>query len=139
VLPAATAAYAQTGNIYGDLYEFNRVNALAARDYFNPKGGPQNPFVRNQFGASLGGPIIKNKTFLLRQLRMGSLPDYNSAENERSTRSGRNPVYRRARVGVNWQYAISAFTYGFRFAYDWSDGVRATGAASGGRVCDQDA
>jgi hypothetical protein len=52
-----------SNQFHGDTYEFNRVNALAARDYFNPKPDPQNPFVRNQFGFSLGGPIIKDKTF----------------------------------------------------------------------------
>ncbi len=52
-----------TNEFHGTGYEFNRVNALAARDYFNPKGDPQNPFVRNQFGASLGGPVVKDKTF----------------------------------------------------------------------------
>jgi hypothetical protein len=48
---------------HGTAYEFNRVNAMAARDYFNPSPDPQNPFTRNQFGASFGGPIVKNKTF----------------------------------------------------------------------------
>lgn len=52
-----------TNQFHGDAYEFNRVNALAARDWFNPSPDPQNPFVRNQFGASLGGPIRKDKTF----------------------------------------------------------------------------
>ncbi|HTC34987.1 MAG TPA: carboxypeptidase-like regulatory domain-containing protein, partial [Bryobacteraceae bacterium] len=57
-----------TNQFHGDAYEFNRVNAMAARDYFNPSGtadspDPQNPFVRNQFGTSLGGPIKKDKTF----------------------------------------------------------------------------
>lgn len=58
-----------TNQFHGDAYEFNRVNAMAARDYFNPSpavgqpADPQNPFVRNQFGASLGGPIVKDKTF----------------------------------------------------------------------------
>lgn len=52
-----------SNTFHGDVYEFNRVNALAARDYFNPTPDPQNPSVRNQFGASLGGPIIKDKTF----------------------------------------------------------------------------
>ena len=52
-----------TNLFHGDAYEFNRVNAMAARDYFNPTGDPQNPFVRNQFGASLGGPIKRDKTF----------------------------------------------------------------------------
>src|ERR1700728_1025005 len=57
-----------SNQFHGDAYEFNRVNAMAARDYFNPsptpgQSDPQNPFVRNQFGASLGGPIVKDKTF----------------------------------------------------------------------------
>jgi hypothetical protein len=52
-----------SNQFHGSAYEFNRVNALAARDYFNPSPEPQNPFVRNQFGASLGGPIVKDKTF----------------------------------------------------------------------------
>ncbi len=52
-----------TNDLHGSAYEFNRVNALAARDWFNPAPDPQNPFVRNQFGASLGGPIKKDKTF----------------------------------------------------------------------------
>ena len=58
-----------TNQFHGDAYEFNRVNAMAARDFFNPAPvagaapDPQNPFVRNQFGTSLGGPIQKDKTF----------------------------------------------------------------------------
>jgi hypothetical protein len=52
-----------TNQFHGSLYEFNRVNAMAARDYFNPSPDPQNPFVRNQFGFSVGGPIKKDKTF----------------------------------------------------------------------------
>lgn len=49
---------------HGSAYEFGRYNALGARDYFNKKeDGPQNPYVRNDFGASLGGPIWKDHTF----------------------------------------------------------------------------
>jgi Carboxypeptidase regulatory-like domain len=58
-----------SNQIHGDAYWFGRYNALGARDWFNrkvnPDGStsPQNPYVRNQFGASVGGPIIKDKTF----------------------------------------------------------------------------
>ncbi len=52
------------GNEYhGAVLEYFRNNALDARNYFNPVGDPQNPFHNNQFGGSLGGPIVKNKTF----------------------------------------------------------------------------
>ncbi len=49
---------------HGDAYWYGRYNGFGgARDFFNPAPGPQNPYVRNQFGFSFGGPIIKNKTF----------------------------------------------------------------------------
>jgi Carboxypeptidase regulatory-like domain len=52
-----------SNDFHGSAYEFNRVNALAARDYFNPAPDPQNPFVRNQFGFSLGGPLSRIRRF----------------------------------------------------------------------------
>ncbi len=54
-----------TNTFHGDAYEFGRWNGFGgARDWFNRADqGPQDPYVRNQFGYSIGGPIIKNKTF----------------------------------------------------------------------------
>src|SRR5579871_2147386 len=53
-----------TNNYHGAAYWFGRYNALGARDFFNQKvNGPQDPYVRNDFGASLGGPIWKDRTF----------------------------------------------------------------------------
>jgi len=52
-----------TNTWHGSGFEFFRNNALDARNYFNEKGSPQNPFHNNQFGGSLGGPIVKDKTF----------------------------------------------------------------------------
>lgn len=53
-----------TNHFHGDAYEFGRYNALGARDFFNTKDeGPQDPYVRNDFGASVGGPILKDHTF----------------------------------------------------------------------------
>src|SRR5688572_13716274 len=48
---------------HGSLYEFHRNDNLDARNFFDrePIGKPE--FKRNQFGATLGGPIIKDKTF----------------------------------------------------------------------------
>ncbi len=49
---------------HGDAYEFGRYNALGARDYFNTKtNGKQDPYVRNDFGASVGGPLWRDHTF----------------------------------------------------------------------------
>ena len=50
-----------TNRSHGSLYWFHRNGALDARDYFDP--GSESDFVRNQFGISAGGPIIKNRTF----------------------------------------------------------------------------
>src|SRR5580658_6939483 len=57
-----------TNSLHGNVYYFGRWNGFGgARDYFNPgvgvDGGPMNPYQRHQFGFSVGGPIIKNKTF----------------------------------------------------------------------------
>jgi hypothetical protein len=57
---------ASGGNrLHGDLYGFGRWNGfVGARDWFNPASqGPMNPYERNQYGYSVGGPIRKNKTF----------------------------------------------------------------------------
>jgi hypothetical protein len=51
-----------TNQLHGTAYEFLRNSYFDARNYFD---GPRIPeFQRNNFGASLGGPIRKNKLFL---------------------------------------------------------------------------
>jgi len=53
-----------SNRFHGNAYEFGRYNALGARDFFNKKeNGPQDPYVRNDFGASIGGPLWKDRTF----------------------------------------------------------------------------
>ena len=49
--------------LHGSAFEFLRNNYLDARNYFNLKGQPQPPFRRNQFGASLGGPVVLPKLY----------------------------------------------------------------------------
>lgn len=46
---------------HGTIFEFLRNNVLDAPNYFDQGSAP--PFQRNQFGASLGGPLQKDKTF----------------------------------------------------------------------------
>src|ERR1700736_4017490 len=54
-----------TNAFHGDVYEFIRNSALDSRDYFSRSGNtPLAQFRRNQFGASAGGPIVKDKTFI---------------------------------------------------------------------------
>jgi hypothetical protein len=52
-----------SNQLHGSAGEYFRNDALDARNYFDPVGTPKAPFHNNQFGASLGGPIIKDKTF----------------------------------------------------------------------------
>ena len=49
---------------HGDAFEFVRNSDLDASDFFtNLAGGKIPPFKQNQFGANLGGPIKKDRTF----------------------------------------------------------------------------
>jgi len=51
-----------TNQLHGSGFEFFRNSALDARNYFNTQS-KKSVFQNNNFGASLGGPIIKDKTF----------------------------------------------------------------------------
>ncbi len=50
-----------SNQFHGSTYEFLRNSALDARRPFDGANPP--PFRLNQFGANLGGPIVRNKTF----------------------------------------------------------------------------
>ncbi len=51
-----------TDQFHGSVYEFLRNNAVDARNFFAPPG-QATPFRENQFGGTLGGPLIKGRTF----------------------------------------------------------------------------
>jgi len=53
---------AGTNTFHGSLYEFLRNSVFDARNFFAAPNRPT-PFQENQFGGSLGGPVVKNKTF----------------------------------------------------------------------------
>jgi outer membrane receptor protein involved in Fe transport len=67
-----------TNQIHGSVYGFLRDNRFDARNYFNTAPDPQDKFHNDQFGLSLGGPIVKDKTFWFvayeGQREHGSLP-----------------------------------------------------------------
>ena len=52
-----------TNAFHGTVFEFLRNSALDARGFFEPPDQAKAPFKQNQFGATLGGPILKNKLF----------------------------------------------------------------------------
>jgi hypothetical protein len=52
-----------TNHWHGSLFEYNRIQALAANSWFSNAAHEQDHLVRNQFGGSVGGPILKDKSF----------------------------------------------------------------------------
>ena len=48
---------------HGLLWELHRDASLDARNYFDLSANPIPPFVRNQFGAGMGGPLKRDHTF----------------------------------------------------------------------------
>lgn len=68
-----------SNEFHGSAYEYNRVSALSARSYFDSARGH---FTYNYFGGTIGGPIIRNRTFFFGDyLRI----DDHSANNDRLT------------------------------------------------------
>ena len=74
-----------TNEFHGEVFEFYRNEGLDARNFFNVDTAtppqPQSKFKRNQFGANLGGPIAKNRTFFFvsyEGLRQRQALDFNS-------------------------------------------------------------
>ncbi len=49
-----------TNNFHGDAFDYYRSDSLASRAYFAPTKGSKS---RNQFGGTVGGPILRNKLF----------------------------------------------------------------------------
>ncbi|HEV2492032.1 MAG TPA: TonB-dependent receptor [Terriglobia bacterium] len=52
-----------TNQFHGDAWEFLRNNKLDARNFFDYVSNGAPPFKQNQFGATAGGPIVRDRTF----------------------------------------------------------------------------
>jgi len=52
-----------TNELHGTAYEFLRNEKLDAKNFFDLPDAPRPPFKRNQYGFSLGGPLVKDRTF----------------------------------------------------------------------------
>ena len=57
------ATKAGSNRFRGSLFEFNRNESFDSANYFQPAGQSIPPLRQNQFGGSLGGPVLQNRTF----------------------------------------------------------------------------
>ena len=53
-----------TDQIHGSVFEYLRNSWLDASPFFQPALTAKPQFIQNQYGATVGGPIVKNRTFL---------------------------------------------------------------------------
>jgi len=54
-----------TNQFHGTVFEFHRNKSLDAANFFDNKfGRDKPPFIRNQFGFTVGGPIVSDRTFI---------------------------------------------------------------------------
>ncbi len=58
-----TSIRSGTNNFHGSVYEFLRNTSLNATGFFKPTGGQKPVLIQNQFGFTLGGPILHDRTF----------------------------------------------------------------------------
>jgi hypothetical protein len=70
-----------TNQFHGDAFEFLRNTDLDARNFFSPTRGT---FIQNQFGGTVGGPIVRNKVFFF--------SDYQGTRQIQGTDTGLIPV-----------------------------------------------
>jgi hypothetical protein len=84
-----------TNGFHGDLYEFLRNNAMDARNFFfvSPPGvnQPNEPLHREQTGATLGGPIRRNRTFFFvdfEDTQLSQAQDFNNVVPNPAQRTG---------------------------------------------------
>ena len=97
-----------TNTFHGTAAEYFRNSALDARNYFNPvknadgTSNPKAPFHNNQYGGSVGGPIIIDKTFFYLDyegqqepvgvVTLANVPTGSAADGSLSPSDASNPV-----------------------------------------------
>jgi hypothetical protein len=105
-----------TNNYHGSAFELLRNNDFDARNFFNAVGTPQPEYHQNQFGGSMGGPIIHNKVFFF--------ADYEGFRKLQGTTTSVNTVPTVAERGGNFSGIPQAI-------YDPATLIAAPGTASG--------
>ncbi len=104
---AKVSVFLKSGSnqLHGSVLEFNRNTIMAANTFFNNRAGLPRPVInRNQFGFSLGGPIIKNRTFFFGTFEQSIQATTSTSNRLVYTRSLRDGTFR-----FNTQKANSIF------------------------------
>jgi Carboxypeptidase regulatory-like domain len=57
------ATRAGANSVRGSLFEFFRHDQLDSRNYFDPQDQPVPPLHQNQFGGTIGGPLVRDRSF----------------------------------------------------------------------------
>ncbi len=52
-----------TNELHGSFFEYHNNNKIKARPFFTPPGERNPKYIFNQFGGTIGGPIVRNKVF----------------------------------------------------------------------------
>lgn len=96
-----------TNEIHGSLYEYHRNTITSANDFFNNLSGvPRAKLIRNTFGASLGGPVKKNRLFYF-----GNYEGRRDASEANATRTVPTALFRQGTVQyLNKSGGVSTLT-----------------------------
>ncbi|MBS1828218.1 MAG: carboxypeptidase regulatory-like domain-containing protein [Acidobacteria bacterium] len=70
-----------SNDLHGTVFEFLRNEALDAKNFFDSPSSKRPPFKRNQYGFSLGGPIVRNKTFFFGDYEWTDIRESRTANN----------------------------------------------------------
>ena len=63
-----------TNTLHGSAFEYHTNEGLRSRSYFAPPGTPKGNWEYNQFGGTLGGPVVRNRFFYFGELRGDARP-----------------------------------------------------------------
>jgi outer membrane receptor protein involved in Fe transport len=94
-----------TNAFHGSVFEFIRNDAVDARNYFRPAPLSKNILKQNQFGATVGGPIIKDRTFFFL-----SYEGLRSIQEFPSTANVLTPAQRKGDFSASSKPIINPFT-----------------------------
>ena len=111
-----------TNGVHGDAFYYFRDQSLNAA----LPGDSTNPFQRNQFGGSLGGPILKDKLFFFlsgERNKQDLLDPVIPAGSFSSLTGSFNSPFRETQADGRLDYQVSRFKIFYRFVFDQNRSV----------------